>query len=182
MNVRETGLAGCLQIKPPVHRDARGFFVKPFQFSAFEALGLPADFQEVFFSHSRQGVIRGLHFQYPPAAQHKLVYCVAGKVLDVVVDLRRDSPTFGVCESFSLSSEEWTMLMIPVGFAHGFATLSAEAVMAYHVTTEHDPSLDSGIRWDSIGFEWPWPDPILSERDRSLEPLDTFSSPFGVDG
>jgi dTDP-4-dehydrorhamnose 3,5-epimerase len=181
MKVRETRLAGCLELEPPIHPDGRGLFVKPFQTSAFQEVGLPVDYREIFYSRSRRGVVRGLHFQRPPQAQDKLVYCVAGAVFDVVVDLRRASPTYGKCETFALDADRWRMVFIPAGLAHGFAALTDEAVMAYAVTTEHAPDLDSGIRWDSVPVEWPVAEPVVSDRDRALEPFSTFASPFGPD-
>lgn len=180
IGVRPTSLAGCVELAPTVHRDDRGLFVKPFHASTFSALALPTDFREIFYSRSGRGVIRGLHFQIPPAAQDKLVYCVAGRVFDVAVDLRRGSPTYGRFETFSLDADDWSMVFIPAGFAHGFAAVSDDAVMAYAVTTEHDPGLDSGIRWDSLPIPWPPGDPVVSARDRALVPFDVFESPFDL--
>jgi dTDP-4-dehydrorhamnose 3,5-epimerase len=181
MKVRTTSLAGCLELHPPVHRDERGLFVKPFQRSELARLGLPVDFDELFYSRSQRGVIRGLHFQLPPRAQAKLVYCVTGRVFDVVVDLRKGSPTYGHFETFELDGEDWRMIFVPAGFAHGFAALSDDAVMAYAVTSEYDPELDSGIRWDSVPVDWPWSTPIISSRDDRLEPFSSFSTPFECD-
>lgn len=165
-------------MRSAVHEDTRGTFVKPFSFSAFAAAGLPVAFREAFFSRSRRRVVRGLHFQTPPHAQDKLVCCAAGRVLDVVVDLRVGSPTYGRAETFELDAETWTALFIPAGLAHGFAALADDTVMAYAVTAEYDPKADSGIRWDSVPVEWPWPDPVVSERDMAFAPLAAYASPF----
>lgn len=182
MKVVETSLPGCLVLQPRVHEDRRGSFVKTFQRTMFEEAGLPADFPEHFFSRSTRGVVRGLHFQLPPADHDKVVFCVAGKVFDVVVDVRVGSPTYGRFEAFTLDDCDWTALFVPKGFAHGFAATSERAVMAYFVGTEFDPTLDSGIRWDSLPIDWPVDDPIVSEKDRSLPPFEAFRSPWAFGG
>lgn len=182
MEIRGTTLPGCHTLHPRVHEDGRGLFVKPFQASVYRSLGLATDFVELFYSRSARGVIRGLHFQLPPHAQHKVVHCVAGSVLDVVVDLRVGSPTYGACATFHLDDRDWVAVSIPPGCAHGFAALSDGAVMAYSVSAEHAPTHDSGIRWDSVPVAWPWPDPIVSDRDRGLVPLSGFESSFTWDG
>jgi dTDP-4-dehydrorhamnose 3,5-epimerase len=178
VNVTPTGLAGCVRLTPRVVPDDRGLFVKTFQSSVFNSLRLDADWREQFYSRSRRGVIRGLHFQRPPADHAKLVSCVRGRVFDVAVDLRKGSPTYGRAAGVELDDEGWEMLFIPSGFAHGFAALSDDAVMAYLTTSEHDPACDTGIRWDSAGIRWPVDEPIVSERDRALPALDGFDSPF----
>lgn len=173
---------GCFEIRPAVFRDDRGSFVKPFQASAFAAAGLPVDYPERFYSQSRRGVVRGLHFQLPPAAQHKLVYCTSGRVLDVVVDLRKGSPTFGRAASYELHADRWNALFLPVGIAHGFAALEEPTTMAYAVGAEYDPERDTGIRWDSISFAWPFERPVVSARDMALPALQDFDSPFEYPG
>jgi dTDP-4-dehydrorhamnose 3,5-epimerase len=178
MRVEPTSIPGVVTIHPIVRGDERGSFVKTFQRTQFAALGLETMFDEHFFSVSRKGVIRGMHFQEPPAAHAKVVFCVAGSVLDVVVDLRTSSPTYQQHTSIELDDEQWTMLHVPIGCAHGFATLSDHATMAYLTTTEHSPSVDAGIRWDSFGFDWPGGNPIVSERDRGLPTMQSYRSPF----
>lgn len=178
MEVVELPLPGCLELRPQIFDDERGRFVKPFQASVFAAAGIPTDYPERYYSESREGVIRGFHFQVPPHEHHKLVYCTAGRVLDVVIDLRVGSPTFGVVASVELDAARWNALFLPAGIAHGFGSLEDGTVMAYAVGTEYAPAADAGIRWDSAGFAWPFPDPVVSERDRALPRLEDFRSPF----
>jgi dTDP-4-dehydrorhamnose 3,5-epimerase len=180
VNVVPTPLAGCVRVIPRVVPDDRGMFVKTFQASAFAALGLGGDWREIYYSQSRRGVVRGLHFQLPPSDHDKLVYCVAGRVFDVAVDLRKGSPTYGRHASVEMDSTSWEMLYLPSGFAHGFASLTDDAVMAYVVGSEHDPERDAGIRWDSAGIPWPVDNPVVSARDQALPPLAEFDSPFEV--
>jgi dTDP-4-dehydrorhamnose 3,5-epimerase len=124
-------------------------------------------------------VVRGLHFQTPPAAQDKFVFCASGSVTDYVLDIRRDSPTYGQFETFHLSAEDWTSLFIPIGFAHGFvATSDEDAVMAYYCSDEFDPATDSGVRWDSAGIDWQVQNPIISDKDQTLTPFADYDSPF----
>lgn len=174
----ELALPGCLALFATPHTDKRGIFVKSFQATRFSELGLQAEWKEQFFSSSTRGVIRGLHFQLPPAAQNKLVLCVHGTVLDVLVDLRRGSPTFKQFTTITLTEGSGTCLYLPVGIAHGFASLSKGAVVSYSVTAEHDPAQDAGIRWDSLPVPWPFTNPIISPRDRALPSMRDFESPF----
>lgn len=177
--VRPTDMAGCFEIHPKVHRDARGLLAKTFHATSFEALGMTTTWREIFYSTSVRGVIRGLHFQLPPADQVKMVTCVAGAVMDIVVDLRSGSPTFGGFHTCILDGSEISGIFVPVGLAHGFAVLSDEAVVAYAVSSEHDPERDAGIRWDSVpGLRWPIEVPKVSERDLALPTFQEFVSPF----
>lgn len=173
-----TRLAGVLAVRPTCREDPRGRFVKTLHAEAFTAAGLRADFRESYFSTSTRHVLRGLHFQTPPADHDKLVYCASGRVFDVVVDLRRSSPTYGACETFVLDGREAAGLYVPTGCAHGFLTLSAEAMLLYFVTSVHAPAHDAGIRWDSVDVAWPARDPILSDRDRAFPALAAFDTPF----
>jgi dTDP-4-dehydrorhamnose 3,5-epimerase len=178
MEIRETALAGCYTVHPAVRPDERGVFVKTYLGSAFAAAGLPTGFPEQFFSRSRQGVVRGLHVQFAPADQAKLVHCVSGAVFDVAVDVRVGSPTYGEHVACTLTDEDWTALYVPVGFAHGFAVLSGTATVGYLATAEYAPGTDGGVRWDSAGIDWPVAEPVLSPRDAALPPLAEFESPF----
>jgi dTDP-4-dehydrorhamnose 3,5-epimerase len=180
VRISETALPGCFLMQPVVRRDARGTLVKTFLESSFAAEGLPTRFPEQFFSQSRRGVVRGLHFQSPPAPQGKLVHCVAGEVFDVVVDLRAGSATYGEHVAAVLSSENWTGLYVPVGFAHGFAALSETATVAYLATGEYQPGTDGGVRWDSAGIDWPVDSPIVSDRDAQLPRLADLQTPFDL--
>jgi dTDP-4-dehydrorhamnose 3,5-epimerase len=178
MELVETEIPGCVELQPRVLEDARGRFVKPFQRSVLGHLGIATDFAEIFYSVSRARVLRGLHFQLPPHDHAKLVHCTAGEILDVAVDLRRGSPTFGQHVVRKLSAKLANALYIPRGLAHGFYSLAGDTTVVYHVTSEHEPRADSGIRWDSAGVQWPDDDPIVSDRDGALTPLQEFDSPF----
>lgn len=174
----ETRLAGCYVLRTKVREDMRGSFTKVYHEGAFRELGLTTEFREEYFSVSKRNVLRGLHFQLPPADHEKLVWCMSGKVLDVVLDLRRASSTYGAHQSFMLSGGSGEMIYIPRGMAHGFLTLSDEAVMVYKVTSVYAPACDAGIRWDTAGIDWGVSSPLLSERDQGFVSLADFSSPF----
>jgi dTDP-4-dehydrorhamnose 3,5-epimerase len=174
----KSAIPGCMEIQPRVFDDERGRFVKIFHEGLFAERGLCTDFAEEFYSRSHRGVIRGLHFQVPPEDHVKLVYCVEGRVLDAVVDLRRGSATFGRHALFELSAVQANAVYIPRGLAHGFFTFSDEATLVYKVSTIHSPQYDAGIRWDSVGIEWPVSDPIVSIRDAALPAMADFDSPF----
>ncbi|MBN1457804.1 MAG: dTDP-4-dehydrorhamnose 3,5-epimerase [Sedimentisphaerales bacterium] len=171
-------IKGCLKILPFIAEDQRGAFVKTFHSEEFAKLGLATDFVEEYHSFSHKGVLRGLHFQMPPHDHTKLVYCLSGKAFDAVVDLRKESPTYGKFETFELSPDNRYMLYVPRGLAHGFCALEDNTVMVYKVTSVHAPEYDSGIRWDSAGIPWPTDNPIVSERDSQFEKLSDFETPF----
>jgi dTDP-4-dehydrorhamnose 3,5-epimerase len=160
-------------IKPKVFRDERGFFMETFKKEDFERAGI--DFNPVQENHSksRYGVLRGLHFQKEPYQQAKLVRCIRGKVFDVAVDIRKDSPTFGKYVSIILSSANKRILFIPKGFAHGFQVLSKEAEITYLVDVPYKPEYDAGIVWndEDLKIDWPIKQPILSEKDKYLPKL-----------
>lgn len=173
-----TELPGLCLIRPRLFQDARGSFVKTYHQDAFREAGLDFAPREEFFSTSAKNVLRGMHFQLPPAAHAKLVYCLAGGVLDVVLDLRKNSPTFGCFQVRELNAANREMFFIPVGFAHGFLALTENATMVYQTDTVHSPAHDAGVRWDSFGFDWPVKNPVLSERDKNFCALAEFPSPF----
>lgn len=180
--IQESKLKGCLKLIPKTFVDQRGQFTKVFHEKTFKDLGLETTFKEEYFSVSYRGVLRGMHFQTPPEDHVKLVYCSQGSVLDVVLDIRRGSPTYGQVEAFELTGNKGECLYIPKGFAHGFYTLSESATMVYKVSTMHSPSNDEGILWSSFGMKWPNQHPTLSQRDSSFAPLDDFRSPFTYHG
>jgi dTDP-4-dehydrorhamnose 3,5-epimerase len=173
-----TELPGLCLIRPRLFQDARGSFVKTYHQDAFREAGLDFAPREEFFSTSAKNVLRGMHFQLPPAAHAKLVYCLAGGVLDVVLDLRKNSPTFGRFQARELNAANREMFFIPVGFAHGFLALTENATMVYQTDTVYSPAHDAGVRWDSFGFDWPVKNPVLSERDKNFCALAEFPSPF----
>jgi dTDP-4-dehydrorhamnose 3,5-epimerase len=178
MKFTETQLLGCYVIHSDVFTDHRGRFVKILQEPPFAERGLRTDFREVYYSVSKQRVLRGLHFQTPPHEHAKLVYCPLGRVLDVLVDIRAGSPTYRQHATFALSAQQGSSLYIPPGLAHGFYTVSDEALMVYHVTSAYAPAHDTGILWNSAGIAWPDAQPILSERDSRFPTLAGFQSPF----
>lgn len=164
-------LPGLKIIEPRLFADTRGSFVKTFHESLYRDLGIEFELREEFFSVSRKDVLRGMHFQTPPHAHDKLVYCSHGAVLDVVVDLRRHSPTYGQYTSVELSAENRLLFFIPTGFAHGFVSLRDDSCMIYKTNAVYAPENDTGIRWDSFGFAWPVSEVVVSERDRGLPAL-----------
>jgi len=178
MEVIKTKILDCYQIQPNKFKDDRGSFIKTFHQEIFQDLGLVTDFAEDYYSFSYQNVIRGLHFQIPPQDHIKIVYCVCGTVMDVVVDLRVDSPSYGQFALFDLSAEKGNLIYIPPGMAHGFEVISETAILMYKVSTVYSAEHDRGILWNSVGIPWQTTEPIMSQRDRSFVTLDNFSSPF----
>jgi len=171
MKFIETDLKGALIIEPDVYIDNRGFFMETYNRRVFKDHGLDIEFVQDNHSLSeKKGVIRGLHFQYPPYDQAKLVRVVSGSVLDVIVDMRSSSPTRGKWYSVKLSSDNKKILFVPSGFAHGFCTLEDNSVVLYKVDKFYNPGADAGIRWDDsdVGIQWPVIVPIMSEKDRTL--------------
>src|SRR5919112_2498916 len=164
----ETRIDGLALLAPTVHGDERGFFVETWRRDAWEAAGVPSAFVQDNHSRSRRGTVRGLHFQTHPG-QGKLVRAARGSVLDVVVDLRHGSPTFGEWEGVELDDERGLQLYIPVGFGHGFCVLSDTADFVYKCTAYYDGATEAGIRFDDpdVGVEWPSDvELIYSQRDR----------------
>ena len=168
----ETKIPGVLRFEPRLFEDARGFFLELYKRSAFEQAGIP-DFVQTNHSRSRKGTLRGLHFQRKPRAQGKLIRVVRGRVFDVAVDLREDSPSFGQWEAFELSDTRPTMVYIPPGCAHGFCAVSEEADLLYATTEEYAPELEAGVIWNDpdIGIDWPVDEPLLSAKDAGLPRL-----------
>lgn len=154
--------------------DARGCFVKTFHRSSFAAGGIDIHFDELFHSLSHRHVIRGMHFQTAPHGIAKLVFCNYGEVLDVVLDIRRDSPTYGQHISLVLSAKNATAVFIPEGFAHGFLTLSDHAVVCYLQSGEYHAEADAGILWNSFGMDWAVEQPIISARDQQFMTLEAY--------
>lgn len=178
MEIFESNIPGCYEVICNRFEDERGSFVKTFHKPTFEELGLHTEFVEEYYSVSKKNVIRGMHFQTPPEDHVKLVYCTSGHVMDVVVDLRKGSPTYGEHAIFDLDAEKHNMVYIPKGMAHGFCVLSEQATMVYKVSTVYASEYDQGIRWDSVGVDWKVNSPVVSERDQALPALRQFASPF----
>ena len=172
MKIRQTGISGLIVIEPDVFGDSRGYFMESFSCRKFmELTGIDVDFVQDNESKSSYGVLRGLHFQRPPHAQSKLVRVVSGRVLDVAVDLRAGSPTYGKHYALELSGENHLQMFIPKGFAHGFAVLSDEAVFQYKCDEYYAPQSEGGVAWDDpdLAIDWqiPLEDVRLSEKDRN---------------
>ncbi len=167
-------LAGTFEIQLDPHRDERGYFMRWYDREAFARAGLPTEWVQGNESASRRGVVRGLHFQRPPHAETKLVRAIVGRVQDVFVDLRRGSPTFGKWQAIELSDEAANAVLIPKGFAHGFCTLSDEAVVSYLVDSPYTPGAEGGLLWSdpALGIEWPFDgQALVSARDGAWPPL-----------
>lgn len=162
----------------PAFKDDRGIFVKPFNDSFFRQLGIRFELRESYYSFSRKDVIRGMHFQLPPHQHAKIVFCPYGAILDVAVDLRKNSPDYGRCFSTVLSETNNKAFYIPEGFAHGFRALTDNALTYYLVSSEYNKEHDTGILYSSIGFDWETNTPLLSDRDKGFVTLADFRSPF----
>ena len=182
MNCIKTDIEGVVILEPRVFADARGYFFESYNKKTFEDIVGPVDFVQDNESCSTRGVMRGLHFQRPPHAQAKLVRCVRGAVLDVAVDIRKDSPTYGRHVSCLLTEENHRQFFIPRGFAHGFAVLSDTAVFQYKCDNYYCPEADGGISIvdPSLGIDWgiALEEAILSDKDRRHPLLADFNSPF----
>jgi dTDP-4-dehydrorhamnose 3,5-epimerase len=178
MDISETSISGCYEITLSTFSDNRGNFIKTFNREIFEENSLEVNFSEQYYSISHKRVLRGLHFQIPPKDHVKLVHCISGDILDVVFDLRKDSPSFGRYKEFRLNAKNRNLIYIPSGLAHGFYVLSDNATVIYNTSTTYSPDHDSGILWNSIGYIWPDDKPIISMRDSGFVPFSAFESPF----
>jgi dTDP-4-dehydrorhamnose 3,5-epimerase len=173
----ETKLAGVVLIEPVVHGDERGFMVETYSREEWGSLGVEVEFVQHNHSRSAKGTLRGIHFQTSPG-QAKLVRCARGAIVDVAVDLRSESPTYGQWEAHVLDDEKHRQLFVPVGFGHGFAVLSEVADVTYQVSSVYDPATEAGIAWDDpdVGVDWQVTDPLLSERDKTAPKLSEIAS------
>lgn len=185
MNILETDIPGVVIIEPRIFKDARGYFFESFSQREFDEKVRPIRFVQDNESMSTYGVMRGLHFQRPPFTQSKLVRVVSGSVLDVVVDIRKGSPTYGRSVAVELTGENHLQFFVPRGFAHGFSVLSETAVFQYKCDNFYAPQADDGISIldDSLGIDWriPADRAILSEKDTRHGLLKDFDSPFSID-
>lgn len=180
MQFENTFIPGLIVIYPRVFEDPRGYFFESYNRANFVNAGIADDFVQDNQSLSEAGVLRGMHFQQPPHAQSKLVRVIRGSVLDVVVDIRKGSPTYGKHYSIELSEANKTMLYIPVGFAHGFLTLENETLFSYKCGDLYNKDAEQGIMWNdpALEIEWNIENPILSEKDKTNVLLKDFDSPF----
>jgi len=182
MKFIKTAISDVYIIEPSVFGDHRGYFLESFNLEKFKENVYPVKFVQDNESKSSKGVLRGLHFQKPPFAQAKLVRCIEGKVMDVAVDIRKGSPTYGKHVAIELSGENKRQLFVPRGFAHGFSVLSETAVFAYKVDNTYAPESDSGIRYDDQELNIDWglkkEEVQLSEKDKNLSFFKDFETPF----
>jgi dTDP-4-dehydrorhamnose 3,5-epimerase len=180
MKLKKTSIEGLVLLKPEIFPDARGYFFESFQKEKFQALGIDVDFLQDNESMSQKNVLRGLHFQVPPFAQGKLVRVVRGSVLDVAVDIRKDSKTYGKWESSVLSAENKLMMWIPEGFAHGFITLEDDTIFQYKCTNYYNKESECGIIWNDpdLKIDWGTDNPLVSEKDLKGMHFNDLISPF----
>lgn len=178
IRVLSTKLEGVVVVEPDVRRDDRGFFLESYNKRVFAENGITYEFVQDNHSRSAYRVLRGIHFQGMSAPQVKLVRCTFGQILDVAVDLRVGSPTFGQWVAEELSASNMRQLLVPVGFGHAFATLSEFAEVQYKCTDYYAPAAEGSVRWNDpdIGIPWPYDDPILSGRDRVAASLQDYLS------
>lgn len=183
MQIERLEIPGILLLKPTKHGDQRGFFSETFRADLFAANGVEAAFvQDNHVRSAQKGVVRGLHFQVPPRAQGKLVRCVRGTILDVGVDIRLGSPTYGQHVTVELSAANWHQLWFPPGIAHGYITLENDCDVIYKVTDYYAPEFDRGIAWDDpeLGIDWRLPssEVIVSDKDRQQPRFADAERPF----
>lgn len=184
MQVEDTALAGVKLLTPQRFGDARGFFSESWNRQTLAGHGITLDFVQDNHSLSGTvGTVRGLHFQAPPHAQDKLVRCGQGALLDVAVDIRKGSPSYGHWIAEELSAANGRQLLIPVGFLHGFVTRAPDTEVLYKCTDYYAPDCDGAVRWDSCGIDWGLSgDPVLSDKDTAAPALADFDSPFVWEG
>ncbi|MEQ8909213.1 MAG: dTDP-4-dehydrorhamnose 3,5-epimerase [Vicingaceae bacterium] len=180
MIIEKTKIEGLLIIKPRVFPDERGYFFESYNQNKFEANGLNMRFVQDNISKSDKNVLRGLHFQLPPFAQGKLVHVIRGSVLDVALDIRKHSPTYGQHHTILLSEENKTQFYVPEGFAHGFVTLEDNTIFSYKCTNLYNPEAEGSIIWNDkdLNIDWQARNPIISEKDQKAKPFHSFESPF----
>jgi len=180
MKITETRLPGLLIIDPNVFDDKRGYFFESYNAEVFRQAGLEMEFLQDNESCSGKGILRGLHFQEPPYEQGKLVRVARGGVMDVSVDIRKGSPTFGKWEAFELTEQNKRMVYIPPGFAHGFVTLEENTIFIYKCTNIYHKESENSIRWDDpdLNIDWGISEPVISDKDRTAPLFREMESPF----
>ncbi len=180
MKITTTPLEGLLIIEPQIFKDSRGYFFESYNEDKFHAAGISAKFVQDNQSLSQKGALRGMHFQAPPFEQGKLVRVVQGAVNDVVVDIRKNSPTYGQHFAVELSAQNQLMFWIPPGFAHGFETLLDQTLFLYKCTNVYNKEAEGGLLWNDprLGIQWQTETPLVSDKDILLPSLQNFTSPF----
>lgn len=170
-------LPQCFLLKPIIHEDNRGAFIKTIHTDMFAELDLSINIKEEFFSISNKDVLRGMHLQLPPAQHNKLISCIQGEMLDVVLDLRKGQG-YGKFASVVLSDKNYHQLYVPKGVAHGFLSLKDQSILLYRTDSLHNQSCDHSLKWNSFGFDWGLINPITSYRDATAPKFKNFMSPF----
>lgn len=180
MEFKKSKVLGLTEIFPRIFKDDRGHFLETYQYELFKNNGISAQFVQDNQSFSTKGVLRGLHFQKAPFSQGKLVRVISGKVMDVAVDIRPDSPTFGKYETFILTAEASNMVFVPEGFAHGFIALE-DSVFSYKCTNIYDKASEGGLLWNDpeIGIDWGFDKPLVSEKDVILPTFEELRKSLG---
>ena len=182
MDLIKTKLDGLVVLKPTIFKDSRGYFMESYNQKNINKLLGNVNFVQDNESESSRGVLRGLHFQKPPYTQTKLVRCLKGSVLDVVLDLRKDSKSYGIFETFSLTEKNKKQLFIPKGFAHGFVVLSKSAIFSYKVDNYYNPDSEGGVLWNDTDLNIDWKinknEIIVSEKDKNLPTFNKIINPF----
>lgn len=178
MEIEDTFIPGLKLIHLKKFTDTRGSFLKVFNEDFFAENGLETSFKESYFSVSHKNVIRGMHFQLLPCEHTKLVWLNQGKILDVVLDIRKASKTFGQHLSIQMNTDDPLLICIPVGCAHGFLSLEDNSMVSYMQTSVYNKDCDTGILWNSFGMDWKIENPIVSDRDNSFIKFETFNTPF----
>lgn len=180
MKISKTPIADLLIIQPRVFEDGRGYFYESYNKQAFFANGIDVDFTQDNQSLSQKGVVRGLHFQAPPFEQGKLVRVIQGAVLDVAVDIRKGSPTYGEHHSVLLTGENKTMFWVPPGFAHGFSTLADDTIFSYKCTNVYNKESEGAILWNDkdLAIKWAVDYPLISDKDRVASTFESFETCF----
>ncbi len=180
MQVHTTPIPGLLEIEPKIFGDPRGYFFESYHKDRFRDAGIEAEFVQDNQSLSSRGVLRGLHFQNPPYAQGKLVRVIQGAVIDVALDIRRGSPTYGQFHKVLLTGENQKMFWVPPGFAHGFATLEDNTIFFYKCSGPYNKESEGSVLWNdpALGIDWELETPLLSEKDKVARPLSELESKF----
>ena len=178
MKVKELSVPGAKLITGELAMDKRGGFFKPYNYENLLKMGIKFDVQEVFYSVSRKGVIRGMHFQKHPAEQEKIVTVIKGSIMDVILDLRTDSEYFGKFITIRMNENDGCSVLVPKGTAHGFLGLDLENIVLYLADASYSRENEDGIRYDSFGYDWGVTNPVLTERDLGFDKFENFISPF----
>jgi dTDP-4-dehydrorhamnose 3,5-epimerase len=178
MKVTQSKLQGCYFLQSDIYKDCRGLFNKTYNHDIFKQENINLNIKEQFYTVSDKDVLRGMHFQLPPYQHNKLVNCLSGSILDVVVDLRKSSSTYAEFDFFELKGNDGSAVYIPSGMAHGFLSLEDNSGVLYNTSKVYNMAADKGVHWNSFGFDWKCKSPIISERDMIHLPLNQLKKVF----